>query len=78
MLSNCGAGEDSSESLGLQGDQPVHPKGNHPWILIDDARAEAPKLGLPDAKSKLIGKDLGAGKDWRQKEKRVAEDKMVR
>ena len=27
MLLNCGVGEDSRESLGLQGD-PVHPKGN--------------------------------------------------
>ena len=30
MLSNYGAGEDSSESLGIQ---PVNPKGNWPWIL---------------------------------------------
>ena len=28
MLLNCGVGEDPSEALGLQGDQPVHPKGN--------------------------------------------------
>jgi len=27
MLLNCGVGEDSSESSGLQGDLPVHPKG---------------------------------------------------
>ena len=58
--------------------QPVHPKGNQPWIPIDDAEAEAPKLWPPDVKSKLIAKDPDAGKDWRQKEKRVAEDKMVR
>ena len=25
---NCGVREDSLGSLGLQGDQPVHPKGN--------------------------------------------------
>ena len=30
----------------------------------------------PDAKSRLIGKDPDAGKDWRQKEKRAAEDEM--
>ena len=30
MPSNCGAGEDSSESLGLQGDQTVNPKRNQP------------------------------------------------
>ena len=35
------------------------------------------KLKL-DMKSKLIGKDPHAEKDWRQKEKRVAEDEMVR
>ena len=29
-------------------------------------------------KSRLTGKDPDAGKDWRQKEKGVAEDKMVR
>ena len=28
MLLNCGAREDSWESLGLQGDQTINPKGN--------------------------------------------------
>ena len=28
--------------------------------------------------SRLIGKDFDAGKDWRQKETMVAEDKIVR
>ena len=32
----------------------------------------------PDAKSRLIGKDPDAGKDWRPKDKRAAEDEMVR
>ena len=27
MLLNCGVGEDSREALGLQGIQPIHPKG---------------------------------------------------
>ena len=59
--------------------QPVHPKGNHPWILIGrtDAESEALILWPPDVKSWLIGKDPNAGKDWGQKEKRVAEDEMV-
>ena len=43
-----------------------------------DAEAEAPILWLLDAKSRLIGKDPDAGKEQRQKEKRVAEDEMVR
>ena len=32
MLLNCGVGEDSWESLGLQGHQPVNPKGNQSSI----------------------------------------------
>ena len=40
--------------------------------------AEASILWPPDTKSWLIGKDPNAGKDWEQKEKRVAEDEMVR
>ena len=60
--------------------QPVNPKGHQGWILIQrtDAEAEAPLLGLPDVKSRLTGKDLDAGKDWRQKEKGMAEDEMIR
>ena len=67
MLSNYGAGEDSWESLGLQGDKPVNPKGNQPLIFIGktDADAEAPILWPSDVKSLLIGKDPDAGKDWR-------------
>ena len=59
--------------------QPVNPKGNQPWISIGrtDAAAEAPILWPPDAKSWLSGKDPDIGKDGRQKEKRVAEDKIL-
>ena len=35
-------------------------------------------FGLPDVKSQLIGEDPDARKDWRQKEKKAAEDEMVR
>ena len=51
--------------------QPVHPKGNQPWILIGgtDAKAEAPIVRPPGAKSRLIGKDPDGGKDWRQEER---------
>ena len=34
-------------------------------------------FGHPDEKSQLTGKDPDAGKDWRQEEKGMAEDKMV-
>ena len=43
-----------------------------------DAGAEAPILLPPDMKSQLIEKDPDAGKEWRQKGKRAAEDEMVR
>ena len=36
------------------------------------------KLWLPEVKSLLIEKDPDAGKEWRQKEKRVPEDETVR
>ena len=53
--------------------KPVNLKGNQPWILFGraDAKAEAPIIWPPDSNSWLIGKDPDAGKDWRQKEKRV-------
>ena len=59
--------------------KPVNPKGNQFWLFIGrtDAEAEAPILWPPDAKNWLIGKDLDAGKDWRQEEKGTREDKMV-
>ena len=55
----------------------VNPKGNQPWMFIGNAEAEAPILWPPDVKSWLIEKDPDTGKDWRQKEKRATEDKMV-
>ena len=56
----------------------VNLKGNQPWIFIRriHAQAEAPVLWPPDVKSWLVGKDLDAGEDWRQKEKGATEDEM--
>ena len=50
----------------------VRPKGNQPWIFVGrtDAEAEAPILWPPDGKSRLIGRDSDAGKDWKQEENR--------
>ena len=45
---------------------------------MTDAEAEAPILWPPDVKSQLTGKDPDAGKDWRQEEKWVTEDDVVR
>ena len=71
MLLNCGVGEDSWESLELQGDPTSHSKGDQSCVFIGrtDAKAATPILWPPHAKSWLIGKDLDAGRDWEQEEK---------
>ena len=57
--------------------KPVNPIGNQSWIFIGRTDAEAPILWPPDVKNWLTGKDLDAGKDWRQEEKGTTEDEMV-
>ena len=54
-------------------------KNYQSWIFTGRTDAEAKVLILwpPDAKSLLTAKDPDAGKDWRQKEKGVAEDELV-
>ena len=58
--------------------QPVNAKGNQSWIFtgMTDAEAETLILWPPNMNKWLIGKDPGAGKDWRQ-EKGMTEDEMV-
>ena len=58
--------------------QPVHPKGDQSWVFTGrtDVEAETPILWPPHAKSWLIWKDPDAGKDWRQEEKGMTEDKV--
>ena len=80
MLLNCGVGEDSWESLILQGDPTIHPKGwIQAWIVIGriDVEAETLVLWPPDVKNWLIWKDPDAGKDWRWEEEGMTEDEMV-
>ena len=80
MLLNCGVGEESWESLGLQGD-PISPSWRRliSWVFIGrtDAEAETPILWLPHAKSWLKGKDPDAGRDWGQEQKGMTEDEMA-
>ena len=59
--------------------QPVHPKGDQPWVFIGrtDVEAETPIFWPPDGKSWLTGKDRDAGKDWSQEEKGMTEDEMA-
>ena len=58
--------------------KPVNPKVNQLWIFIGRTDAEASILWSTHVKSQIIGKDPNAGKDLRQKEKQVAEGKMLR
>ena len=59
--------------------QPVHSEGDKSWVFIGrtDAKAETPVLWPPHAKSRLIGKDPDAGRDWGQEEKVTTEDEMA-
>ena len=63
MLLNCGVGEASWESLGLQGDPPVHPKGDQSWVFIGrtDAKAETPVLWPPHGRVDSLEKTLMLG-----------------
>ena len=78
MLLNCGVGEDSWESLGLQRD-PTSPfwRSTLDFFGRNDAKAETPVLWPPHVKSWLIGKDPDAGRDWGQEEKGTTEDEMA-
>jgi len=71
MLLNCGVGEDSWESLGLQGYQS--------WVFTGrtNVEAETPILWPPAEKSWLTGKDPDAGRDWGQEEKGMTKDEMA-
>ena len=59
--------------------QPVHSEGDQPGDFFgrNDAKAETPALWPPHVKSRLIGKDSDAGRDWGQEEKGTTEDEMV-
>ena len=55
--------------------QPVHSKGDQPWVFFgrNDAEAETPVLWPPHVKRK----DSNAGRDWGQEEKGTTEDEMA-
>ena len=66
-------------SLDCKEIQPVHPKADQSWVFIGrtDVEAETPIPWPPDAKSWLISKDSGAGRDWWQEEKGMTEAEMA-
>ena len=57
----------------------MHSKVNQSWVFFErnDAKAETPVLWPPHVKSRLIGKDSDAGRDWGQEEKGRTEDEMA-
>ena len=59
--------------------QPVHSKGNQPWMFFgrNDAKADTPVLWAPHVKSWFTGKESNAGRDWGQEEKGTTEDEMA-
>ena len=79
MLLNCGVGEDSWESLGLQGDptSPFWRRSALGFLWKEWYEAETPVLWPPHVKSWLIGKDSDAGRDWGQEEKGMIENEMA-
>ena len=58
--------------------QPVHSKGDQPWVFIGrtDVEAETPILWPPDIMSWLIWNGPDAGKDWGQEEEGTITDTM--
>ena len=59
--------------------QPIHPKGDQPWVFFgrNDVKAETPVLWPLHVKSWLTGKDSDAGRGWGQEEKGTTEDEMA-
>ena len=62
ILSKCGVGEDSWESLGLLGVKPVNPKGNQPWILIGGLMLKLQYFGHLMQRADSLEKTLMLGK----------------
>ena len=80
LLLNCVVRKDSSASLRLQRDPTSQSSRKSVLTFIGrtDDEAEAPTLWPPDAKNWLFRKDPDTGKDWRQEEKGMTEDEVVR
>ena len=80
MLLNCGVGENSWKSLGMQEDSTSQNQSlGTGWLFIGrtDVEAETPILWPPYVKNWLLGKDPDAEKDWGQEEKGTTEDEMA-
>ena len=78
MFLNCGAGEDSWESLGQQGNQSILKEINPEYSLEGlMLKLQLQYFGHLMQRADSLGKDPTAGKDWGQEEKGVTEDEMI-
>ena len=77
MLLNCGAGGDSWESLGLQGDPTILKEINTEYSMEGLTLKLKLQYLVTWCEEQLTGKDPDSGKDWRQEEKAMTEDEMV-
>ena len=79
MLLNCGAGEDSWESLVLPGDPTRQSYETSPRCSLEGLmlRLKLQYFGHLMQRKRLIGKDPDAGRDWGQEEKGTTEDEMA-
>ena len=80
MLSNCGAEEDYWESLGCKEIKSVCPKGNNPEYSLERLmlKLKLQYFGHLIWRAYSSEKDPDVGTDWWQKEKRAAEDEIIK
>ena len=71
MLSTCGVGEDSWESILKE----ISPEYSLEGLIL---KLKLQYFGHPMQRSDSFGENADAGKDWRQKEKGAVENEMVR
>ena len=79
LVLNYGVGEDCWESLGLQGDPTIHPKGNQSWTFLrsSDAEAETQYFGHLMQRADSLKKTLKLGKIEGGRRRGQTEDEMV-
>ena len=79
MLSKCGVGEDSRESLGQQGGQTSQLNKINSEYSLEQLmlKLKFQYLGHLWWRADSLGKALNAGKDWGKEEKEATESEMV-
>ena len=77
MLLNCGVGEDSRESLGLQGDPPAHPKEISPRCSLEGLMLKLKLQYFGHLMRRVDSLEKTLMLDWGQEEKGTTEDEMV-